>query len=95
MISAEGNNSFRKNADKISKMSFAVGVYRPPSEGGSASLLLRITENCPWNKCTFCEMYKGQPFGYRKVEDIKTDIDTVKAVSDEIKIISRKNRAGG
>ena len=38
-------NSYRENVEKISKLSFAVGVYRPPSEGGSASLLLRITEN--------------------------------------------------
>ena len=95
MIVAAGNNSFHESVDKISKMSFAVGVYRPPSEGGSASLLLRITENCPWNKCTFCEMYKGQPFGYRKTEDIKADIDTVKAISDEIKAVSQKTGQDG
>jgi radical SAM superfamily enzyme YgiQ (UPF0313 family) len=89
MIVAAGNNSFKNSVDKISKMSFAVGVYRPPSEGGSASLLLRITKNCPWNKCTFCEMYKDHPFGYRSVEDIKADIDTVKDISDEIQEVSR------
>jgi len=85
---AAGNNSIRESVDKISKMSFAVGVYRPPSEGGSASLLLRITENCPWNKCTFCEMYKNQPFGYRKVEDIKADIDAVSLMADEIRKVA-------
>ena len=53
------NKTWRETARKIADLPFAVGVYRPPSEGGSASLLLRITENCPWNKCTFCEMYKG------------------------------------
>jgi len=95
MIIAAGNNSFRESVDKISKMSFAMGVYRPPSEGGSASLLLRITENCPWNKCAFCEMYKGQPFGYRKVEDIKADIDTVKTISNEIKTVSQKTGKDG
>ena len=95
MINATGNSSFRESVDKILKMSFAVGVYRPPSEGGSASLLLRITENCPWNKCTFCEMYKGHPFGYRKVEDIKADIDTVKTISDEIKAVSQKTGQDG
>jgi radical SAM superfamily enzyme YgiQ (UPF0313 family) len=95
MIIAAGNNSFREPVEKISKMSFAVGRYRPPSEGGNASLLLRITENCPWNKCTFCEMYKGQPFGYRNVEDIKADIDTVKAISDEINTVSKKTGQDG
>ncbi|MEN6318715.1 MAG: hypothetical protein ABFD82_08180, partial [Syntrophaceae bacterium] len=90
-----GNKTYRESAEKIAKLSFAVGVYRPPSEGGSASLLLRITENCPWNKCTFCEMYKGQPFVYRSVEDIKADIDTVKAISDELTTISGKMGQGG
>lgn len=78
----------RENVEKISKLSFAVGVYRPPSEGGSASLLLRITENCPWNKCTFCEMYKGHAFGYRSVQSIKSDIDTVRAMVEEIRAVS-------
>ena len=90
-----GNNAYQKSADKIAKLSFAVGVYRPPSEGGSASLLLRITENCPWNKCTFCEMYKGQPFVYRSVEDIKADIDTVKTISEELTAVSVKMGLGG
>lgn len=85
-----GNNQFRENVEKIAALRFAVGVYRPPSEGGSASLLLRVTENCPWNKCTFCEMYKGYRFVYRPVEDIKKDIDTVKAMADEIIVVSHK-----
>jgi radical SAM superfamily enzyme YgiQ (UPF0313 family) len=84
------NKSYRENVDKISHLSFAVGVYRPPSEGGSSSLLLRITENCPWNKCTFCEMYKGHPFVYRSVEAIKADIDAVRTMVDEIREVSRK-----
>ena len=95
MVSAAEKDSFRQCVEKISKMSFAIGVYRPPSEGGSASLLLRVTENCPWNKCTFCEMYKDYPFGYRQVDDIKADIDTVKAISDEIISVSQKTGQGG
>jgi radical SAM superfamily enzyme YgiQ (UPF0313 family) len=95
MVSKTGNRAYLENAKKISQLSFAVGVYRPPSEGGSSSLLLRITENCPWNKCTFCEMYKGEPFVYRRVEDIKADIDTVKAISDEMESVSRHMGLGG
>ena len=95
MAFSAGNNPYRENAERIAALSFAVGVYRPPSEGGSASLLLRVTENCPWNKCTFCEMYKGQPFGYRSVEEIRADIDAVKAVSDELGAVSRKMGQAG
>ena len=95
MAFTTGSNTYRQSAEKIVNLSFAVGVYRPPSEGGSASLLLRITENCPWNKCTFCEMYKGHPFVYRSVEDINADIDTVKAISDELTAVSVKMGQGG
>ncbi len=95
MTADRGSRSYRENVERLSRMSFAVGVYRPPSEGGSASLLLRVTENCPWNKCTFCEMYKGHPFVYRSVEDIKKDIDTVKAMVDEIQDVSWKTGQGG
>ncbi len=69
---------------RLRSLSFEIGTYRPPSEGGSASLLLRVSENCPWNRCTFCEMYKGQRFGYRTVEDITADIDRVAAIRDAI-----------
>jgi radical SAM superfamily enzyme YgiQ (UPF0313 family) len=80
---------------RLRSLSFRIGTYRPPSEGGSASLLLRVTENCPWNKCTFCEMYKGHRFVYRPVEEIKADIDRVAAIRDEITAVSWKLGMGG
>lgn len=90
MALLNSNDAYRQSANLIANLSFAIGVYRPPSEGGSASLLLRITENCPWNKCTFCEMYKGETFVLRSVTDIKADIDTVKRISDELAAVSIK-----
>ena len=47
--------------------------YRPPSE--SNSLLLRVTRGFPWNKCTFCSMYKDMPFERRPLEEILEDIE--------------------
>ena len=61
---------------------FELGAYRPPSE--AYSLALRLTRNCPWNRCTFCEMYKGQKFELRSVQEIKRDILTVAQIRDEI-----------
>ncbi|MBN1380528.1 MAG: radical SAM protein [Deltaproteobacteria bacterium] len=69
---------------------FETGIYRPPSEGGSYSLLLRFTRNCPWNQCTFCSMYKDEIFSMRSVEEIKGDIDTIACLCDELKDISWK-----
>ncbi|MCL2365610.1 MAG: radical SAM protein [Oscillospiraceae bacterium] len=54
---------------------FEIGPIRPPSEADS--LLLRITRNCPWNKCKFCTLYRKHQFTVRSVEDIKADIDQV------------------
>ena len=54
---------------------FEQGPIRPPSE--ASSLLLRITRNCPWNKCTFCSIYKNRKFSLRSVENIIKDIDLV------------------
>ncbi len=51
------------------------GPIRPPSE--AASLLLRVTRNCPWNKCSFCPVYKGARFSRRPVEHVLADIDAV------------------
>ena len=89
------NTSIQDHLERLRLLSFSIGTYRPPSEGGSASLLLRVTENCPWNKCTFCEMYKGHRFVYRSVEEIKADIDCVAAIRDEITAISCELGMGG
>jgi len=95
MILSEGTKDIREHVERLRGLSFSIGIYRPPSEGGSASLLLRVTENCPWNKCAFCEMYKGQPFVYRTVEAVKADIDAVAAIRDEILAVSWKLGQGG
>ncbi|MDO9264545.1 MAG: radical SAM protein [Desulfosalsimonadaceae bacterium] len=54
---------------------FEQGPIRPPSE--AKSLLIRITRNCPWNRCTFCPVYKGEPFSLRPVDHVIRDIDAV------------------
>src|SRR5271157_4195344 len=66
----------------MSSLRFEIGPIRPPSE--AYSLLVRFTRNCPWNKCEFCYLYKGSKFERRTVLAIKEDIDTIKAIHDEI-----------
>lgn len=61
---------------------FQIGPIRPPSEANS--LLLRVTENCPWNKCKFCMLYKKNDFHTRPVADIKKDIDAMADYRDMI-----------
>lgn len=67
MAKTEGENE--------SYQGFEQGPIRPPSEAGS--LLIRITRNCPWNRCTFCPVYKGRDFSLRPVEHVLEDINRV------------------
>ena len=73
--------------------SFELGPIRPPSE--AYSLLIRVTRNCPWNRCKFCHTYKGKKFELRSVEEIKREISTVKAIQDKLKETSWKSGYGG
>jgi radical SAM superfamily enzyme YgiQ (UPF0313 family) len=74
---------------------FETGIYRPPSEGGSYSLLVRFTRNCPWNRCEFCAMYKTERFELRPVAEIKQDIDAMAALRNDLSELSLKGGQGG
>jgi histone acetyltransferase (RNA polymerase elongator complex component) len=67
---------------KESYKGFEQGPIRPPSE--AESLLIRITRNCPWNRCTFCPVYKDAKFSRRPIEHVLQDIDTVRSYVDAI-----------
>ena len=71
---------------------FEIGPIRPPSEGGSSSLLLRFSRNCSWNRCTFCYglHYGREKLQLRSVEEIKQDIDRAKTIGEIIREKSEK-----
>jgi radical SAM superfamily enzyme YgiQ (UPF0313 family) len=73
--------------------SFELGPIRPPSE--AYSLLIRATKNCPWNRCKFCHIYKGQKFELRTVTEVKQDILVAKAIRDGLQEMSRQTGYGG
>ena len=61
---------------------FEQGPIRPPSE--ARSLLVRVSRNCPWNKCTFCPVYKKRKFSRRPVADVEADIEAMGRVRDRL-----------
>jgi radical SAM superfamily enzyme YgiQ (UPF0313 family) len=65
---------------------FEIGPIRPPSE--AMSLLVRVTRNCPWNRCAFCPVYKEARFSIRAITDVKKDIDEMLAVANMIRELS-------
>ncbi len=75
-----------KSSQKTQYTGFEQGPIRPPSE--AYSLLIRVTRNCPWNKCKFCPVYKGETFSLRPVEHVKRDIDAVAEHVDALRKMS-------
>lgn len=43
-------------------------LFRPPAE--AESLILQIDEGCPYNRCTFCGMYRGLKYRQRPLTEI-------------------------
>lgn len=76
-----------------SKYGFEQGPIRPPNEANS--LLVRVTRNCPWNKCLFCPVYKGEKFSRRSVEEVKKDLDAMEFALEKTRGISEEKGFGG
>jgi radical SAM superfamily enzyme YgiQ (UPF0313 family) len=83
----------KSKGTEVTDLFFEQGPIRPPSE--AQSLLLRLTRNCPWNRCEFCHTYKDQKFSLRTVEEVKKDIDTVSEIAQELKALSWRVGEGG
>ncbi|MCP4606780.1 MAG: radical SAM protein [Proteobacteria bacterium] len=60
-----------------------LGPIRPPSE--ATSLLIRVTRNCPWNKCSFCPVYKAAKFSKRSEEEVIEDIDLLAEAAESVR----------
>jgi len=69
---------------------FEQGPIRPPSEANS--LLIRVTRNCPWNRCTFCPVYKRSRFSIRPLEHVKKDIE---AIYNCVKMLRERDTESG
>ncbi len=59
-------------------LSFEQGPIRPPSE--AMSMLVRVSRNCPWNRCAFCPVYKGESYSKRSVAEVHADLDAMREV---------------
>jgi len=70
----------------LRRMDYDFPPFRPPSEANS--LLLRVTRGCPWNRCTFCSMYKGMKFERRELGEVLEDISMARELySDQVRTV--------
>jgi len=47
-------------------------LFRPPGE--AESLIIRVADGCPWNRCAFCGMYKGVKYNFPGLGKIEAEI---------------------
>jgi radical SAM superfamily enzyme YgiQ (UPF0313 family) len=57
-----------------------VGIL-PPDQ--YLSVVLQVTEGCPWNRCTFCAFYRDRSYRVRPLEEFEGHIRGVKAFLGE------------
>lgn len=67
--------------DHSCEQTFHIGPIRPPSE--ATSLLIQVTRGCTWNKCKFCNIYRGTQFRAYSADSVKRDIDVIAAYAEE------------
>jgi radical SAM superfamily enzyme YgiQ (UPF0313 family) len=56
----------------MSKIQQPHTLFRPPAE--AHSLIIRIADGCPWNRCTFCGMYKNVACRFQSMDEIAASI---------------------
>ena len=76
-----------RSVDKSRSLTYELPPIRPPSE--ARSLLIRVMRGCPWNYCTFCNVYKDLPRKgvLRTVDEVKGDIDALHAGAEEMRAL--------
>jgi hypothetical protein len=72
---------------------FEQGPIRPPSEAGS--LLVRVTRNCPWNRCAFCRTYQGERFSLRDVSLVREEIQLMARMAEKVRGLAEGSDKGG
>ena len=66
-------------------MHFTEPVYRNPY--WPTWPLLEVTHGCTHNRCKFCTMYKGVPFGMAPMEQIEADLAEIAATTPHARTI--------
>jgi radical SAM superfamily enzyme YgiQ (UPF0313 family) len=82
----EDSGHLSTDSEKPPYRGFEQGPIRPPSE--ARSLLVRITRNCHWNRCSFCPVYKGKRFSMRPLNHVLRDLDSISAHVETLTILS-------
>lgn len=59
-------------------MHFTGRTWRPPYE--ASSCILQLTSGCTYNRCRFCNLYRGEPFRLSPMDEFEADLAEIKAI---------------
>ena len=68
--------ALRDDAARFLAASGPVGIL-PPDQ--YLSLVVRVTEGCSWNACTFCRLYRDIPFRYKSRPELLAHLAALRA----------------
>jgi hypothetical protein len=66
-VVALDTGALRHDAARFLAASGPVGIL-PPDQ--YLSLVVRVTEGCSWNACTFCRLYRDVPFRWKRPDEL-------------------------
>jgi radical SAM superfamily enzyme YgiQ (UPF0313 family) len=68
--------ALRADAERFLAASGPVGIL-PPDQ--YLSLVVRVTEGCSWNACTFCRLYADIPFRWKRPDELRAHMTALRA----------------
>lgn len=74
-ITAMDAAALRDDATRFLAASGPVGIL-PPDQ--YLSLVVRVTEGCSWNACTFCRLYRDIPFRWKRSRELLTHLTALR-----------------
>ncbi len=66
--------------EKFGSIYSNIGILPPDRYG---SLVLQVTTGCVYNKCSFCTLYTGINYGYKKPLELEKHVDDISLFMDE------------
>lgn len=66
-------------------MHFTGRTWRPPYEVDSC--IIELTSGCTYHKCSFCSLYKDEPFHLTALSDFEEDLDEIKQYQPNVRRI--------
>jgi hypothetical protein len=76
LIAALDLPALAKDAARFEAASGRVGIL-PPDQ--YLALVVRLTEGCSWNACTFCSLYRDVPFRFKAEEELARHLAALRA----------------